>query len=263
MPYLLKTRQYGRRGPRIIFLHGIAAQGSIWNPVIKQLSKQYRCITIDLLGYGDSPKPDNIRYDANIQARSLRWTLFWHGWLGKSVIVGHSMGSLIAVRYAAKYRRSVSNLVLVAMPIYLRRDRLDKPRLTEGFIDSSYLAFYRALRRLTPKQAARTAQAIMRTAPQLVGQFAVTTDTWYPIVSSLSETIERQTVAADIKHIPAKLPIQIIYGAMDNLVITSNLRHTFKRRPNTVFKRVLASHEMNAASVTAIVKTIKALIPPK
>ncbi len=263
MPYLLKVRQYGTRGPRIIFLHGIAAQGSIWNPTIKQLSKQYRCITIDLLGHGESPKPENIRYDTDIQMRSLHWTLFWHGLLGRAVFAGHSMGALVALRYATRYPRFIIGLVLVSMPIYLQRNMLEKPRLMEGLIDSSYLAFYRTLRRLTPDQASRAVQAIMRTAPQLIGQFAVTTDTWYPIVSSLAETVEKQTVASDLKCISTKIPIRIIYGTMDNLVIASNLRQAFKQRPNTTIKRVLASHEMNAASVTALTKTIKTLAPPK
>ncbi len=41
----------------LIFLHGFLGESSAWSPIIDQLQSQYRCIALDLLGFGDSSKP--------------------------------------------------------------------------------------------------------------------------------------------------------------------------------------------------------------
>jgi len=263
IPYTLHVRTYGKRGPKLIFLHGIASQGSSWNPLIKHLSRDYRCVVIDLLGHGASPKPNHIQYDIDTHCRSLRWTLFLRGLDKRAVFVGHSMGALIATHYAARYKWRVRGLVLISMPIYLKRNMLEKPRLLEGFLDNSYLSVYRAMRKLNVEQAVRAAKVIIKTAPWLAGQLTLTQDTWYPFVSSLAYTIEEQSVAKDLKRIPTSTPITVLYGTLDNLVISANLRQAFRKRKNTKLQRMLARHELAAESSLIITKAIHEMIPPR
>ena len=57
LPYLLKVHRSGRRGPTVIFLHGLASFGTVWDPAVSMLSRSHRCVIIDLLGHGESAKP--------------------------------------------------------------------------------------------------------------------------------------------------------------------------------------------------------------
>ncbi len=43
-------------GPTIFFVHGIGARKTTWNGVIKYLENDFRCVTYDLRGHGESPK---------------------------------------------------------------------------------------------------------------------------------------------------------------------------------------------------------------
>lgn len=263
VPFKLHVRTYGTRGPTLIFLHGIAAQGSLWNPTIKHLSQHYRCVVIDLLGHGQSPKPDYIRYDTETHTRSLRYTLKRRGLTGKHVFIGHSMGSIIATHYAATYKSSVKGLVLVSMPIYLKRNSIEKPRMLEGFLDSSYLRVYRTMRRLSAKQAMRAANMIAKNTPRLIGQFHLDEHTWYPFVSSLAYTIEEQAVGKDLKQVPARVPIRVLYGSLDNLVISGNLKQAFKDRKHTKLIRMRTSHELSEESARIISRTVQELAPSR
>ena len=75
-PYRLHIAYYGEEGkPVIVLLHGIAASGEDWRALIPLLTPYYRCITIDLLGFGRSPKPQWAEYDMAQHLRAVRCTL--------------------------------------------------------------------------------------------------------------------------------------------------------------------------------------------
>ena len=259
LPYRLHIRQYGTKGPRIIFLHGIAANSKIWLPIVKQLQSQYRCIVIDLLGHGASPKPTNISYTADDQARSLAWTLFWSGNWGKSLLVAHSMGNIVGCRFMVKHPRLITGYVSIAMPIYLRRNNLDQPQRLEGYLDAVYLTFYRGIRKLPPDSTIKSAQAIVKRMPQVFGSATLSEHNWYPIVSSLANTIENQDLISDIQKLPANLPIKVLYGLLDNLVIATNIKNVFSKRQNSRIVKMSAGHEMTKIVVAQTIKAIQQL----
>lgn len=256
LPYLLKVRRQGSGRP-IVFLHGIASFKEIWSPVIDELSEQYRCVSIDLLGHGASPKPTHISYDPRNHLRSIRWTLFWKGIWRKPIVVGHSMGALLATHWASTYPREVSRLVLVAMPIYRRREAEKRPQRLEGLIDAGYLMFYRALRSAPKPWAIRSAQALVRHSPSLVGQAMLDEASWYPVASSLSRTIEKQKTRQEVRALPAELPITVLYGTRDHLVIAQNLKTAFLGRAHTRIMRAPVPHELTPRHCRTIIRAIR------
>jgi pimeloyl-ACP methyl ester carboxylesterase len=84
-------------GPPIVFLHGFLGDSSAWLPIMDCLP-DYRCIALDLLGFGSSAKPE-LRYDIWHQVEfvqqciaALELEKFW--------LVGHSYGGWTAAAYA-------------------------------------------------------------------------------------------------------------------------------------------------------------------
>lgn len=256
IPYMLHLQRRGKRGPVLAFVHGLASRGDIWDETVSELANSYRCVQIDLLGHGASPKPTKLLYDTTDHERSLRWTLFWRGLWGKKIFVTHSMGGLIVLRHAAMRPRSVRSIVMVGLPIY-RRNEMEEAQRFEAVLDRGFLRFYQVMRALPKSAAIRSARAIMKALPRIAGTAYLDDETWYPAVSSLAHTIEQQTALADIKKIPANIPLTLIYGRLDQLVLTSNLKLVKKNRPSTRLVPIMAYHELGEKSVRPIIRAIK------
>lgn len=96
-------------GDPILFLHGMPTAAYMWRHVIKQLSSQARCIAPDLIGMGQSDKPDikyrvfdHIAYiDAFIEALQLK----------NITLVVHDWGSVIGLDYARRHESNLKALV--------------------------------------------------------------------------------------------------------------------------------------------------------
>ncbi|MCR9252857.1 MAG: alpha/beta hydrolase [bacterium] len=96
----------------LIFIHGLATYLPAWYKSIDGLKKSYRCISIDLPGYGRSSKgdyPSTMTYYSGI-VNSLIDQLE----LKNVVLVGHSMGGQIATTTALRYPDKFKKLILLA-----------------------------------------------------------------------------------------------------------------------------------------------------
>lgn len=98
-------------GIPILILHGFLGNKECWLPLI-ELLPNYRCISLDLLGFGESGKP-KIRYDVATEVAFVRQVAIKLG-LDSFYILGHSFGGWVAAAYALKYPTSVKGLLLAA-----------------------------------------------------------------------------------------------------------------------------------------------------
>jgi pimeloyl-ACP methyl ester carboxylesterase len=117
IPLLYYTDQ--GTGPVVVLLHGYMASSQYWQRVVDDLAQRHRVIALDLLGFGKSPKPSCSKYDYEAQIASIDHTLMTLEVTEPVILVGHSMGSLVALRYARQHQTGVSKLVLTNMPIFL------------------------------------------------------------------------------------------------------------------------------------------------
>ena len=106
-------------GTPVLMLHGFMGTKACWLPLIEQLKFHCRCISLDLLGFGESSKP-RIRYDVATEVAFVRQVVEALQ-LESCYIVGHSFGGWVAAAYALQYPASVSGLLLAA-PAGIRDD---------------------------------------------------------------------------------------------------------------------------------------------
>jgi pimeloyl-ACP methyl ester carboxylesterase len=110
---------YGGSGEVIILLHGFLSSSKYWTKLQPLLSGAgYRVITIDLLGFGNASKPTDARYDYADHVQYIDVTLRQIGITKPFILVGHSMGGLIATRYSTIHPASVRSLILLHPPLY-------------------------------------------------------------------------------------------------------------------------------------------------
>lgn len=111
-------------GQTVVLLHGFLSSSRYWAKVTDLLEQDYKVIAIDLLGFGDSPKPRYSKYDYKAHIDAINKTLKDQGVAEPFILIGHSMGALIALRYSVMYENRVRRLVLANMPILLGKREL-------------------------------------------------------------------------------------------------------------------------------------------
>jgi len=97
-------------GPDIVFLHGNPLSSYVWRRVLPKVAPRGRCLAPDLIGMGDSGKPD-IGYRFSDHARYLD---AWFEALGLRdvVLVGYDWGGVLAMDWAARHPERTRGLVL-------------------------------------------------------------------------------------------------------------------------------------------------------
>jgi pimeloyl-ACP methyl ester carboxylesterase len=99
-------------GETVLLLHGSAASGSMWRPVMAALQPLYRVVAPDLIGYGKSaPWTGRSAFSAAAEARALHAIL---PCCGESYhLVGYSYGGLVALCLALSNPVRVRTLTLI------------------------------------------------------------------------------------------------------------------------------------------------------
>ncbi len=116
----LVAEEHGDSDPVIVLLHGIGMGRSVFRDLVAHLDGNHRTLAIDLPGYGQAPEPARVltmERTADLVAAFLR-----HRGIRPAVIVGHSMGTQVAVEVAARHPELVHRLVLIG-PTVNRRER--------------------------------------------------------------------------------------------------------------------------------------------
>jgi pimeloyl-ACP methyl ester carboxylesterase len=105
----------GTGDPPLLFVHGWCCNSSHFQPQVDFFSRDHRCIAVDLRGHGESDKPEQD-YTMAVFADDLAWLCEQLGVL-KPVVIGHSMGGVVALALAQRHPDIPAALVLVDSPV--------------------------------------------------------------------------------------------------------------------------------------------------
>ncbi len=211
-------------------LHGIASSSVTFERLVPLVEPYHRVIAIDLLGFGASPAPEDSDYTVEQHTASLARTIRRLRLREPFVLVGHSMGALIASRYAATHHAEVAKLVLVSPPLYLPTTAIGagSDRTTMGL----YFRLYEFLRE-NKDFTIRAAAGLARISP-IKNLLDVSERNWRAFVLSLQNSIESQTALTDLASV--RVPIELIYGSLDPLLAPAGIKIAEQLRHVTVHR---------------------------
>ncbi len=92
-------------------LHGVGGNHQAFAPQLEALSQQAYCLAWDMPGYGASPLQQTLSWDYLCQ--QLKALLEQQG-INKVHLLGHSLGGMLALEFAARYPQHLASLILYA-----------------------------------------------------------------------------------------------------------------------------------------------------
>ncbi|WP_369166883.1 alpha/beta fold hydrolase [Streptomyces sp. R28] len=132
---LLHAHDYGGDGPQLVLLHGFGRSLADWDASADLLTAGHRVLAVDLPGHGRSP--DTSPWTIPGVVRHIADTLDAHG-VPEAVVVGHSLGGLIAVEYArANPDRARARAAVNLDGFWWGRDYPDAERVSEALMTSA------------------------------------------------------------------------------------------------------------------------------
>lgn len=106
-------------GKPVIFLHSWIGSWRYWIPSMQFASSRFRAYAIDFWGFGASKKIVS-RYALEQQVELLRGFISQMG-VGRTTLVGHGLGSIIGIYFAADFADLVDRLVMIGFPMGIQK----------------------------------------------------------------------------------------------------------------------------------------------
>ncbi len=241
-------REYGSgHSNTVVLLHGYLSDGRYWSSVVKRLKQTHHVIAIDLLGFGKSPKPRLSTYSLDAHSQAVIETLATLSLPEKVVLVGHSMGGLIASRIASLQPEMVADIVLFNMPIYLNQSQARETLRATNRLYQTML--YSPIGRLGwPILKYTAASPLVHIAPKKLRPVirSSSKNTHASRRKSLRHTIERTNAIELLQSIP--LRARMVQGTQDREIYRDNLNmHTKLVTKNTTIRWVDTGHHTPAS----------------
>ncbi|MEL6441656.1 MAG: alpha/beta fold hydrolase [Cyanobacteria bacterium J06621_8] len=216
--------------PPVIFIHGFGASIEHWRHNLGEIGQYHTVYALDLLGFGASRKADT-EYSADLWAEQIHD--FWQTFIGVPVIlVGNSIGSLVALNAAAKYPQMVQGLVMLSLPdVSVREDML--PPLVRPLVTTIENLVASPLLIKNILKIVRRPSIIRRWAGIAYPKKAAVTDELVAILSNpaydegseqtlfrLSRSVRKAGFAQSVRDLlpQVKVPMLLIWGLKDRMI---------------------------------------------
>lgn len=238
---------HGGNGEVVVLLHGFVASSGYWKkmqPLLTRLG--YRVITIDLLGFGRAPKPANGEYTYADHVAHIRQTLKRFRVSEPVIMIGHSMGALLAARYSRLHAAEVKSLILLHPPLYKDMAQARETLRSTG-------VFYRAL---LDSRVRHYLWIVLRNLG------AVSRHTRYSREHSLANIIEKAELLDDLGSLRRKTLLFV--GSRDRKIYLENLRENLVGYSNPAVEVMVANvgHHSPRLRPNFVLGHIRDFLPP-
>jgi len=207
----LKIRylEAGKKGPHLVFLHGLGGSSLTWSFNITVLRKKFHIIAPDLLGFGRSDKP-LISYRVSLITDYL-YEFFSDIDISNLILVGSSLGGWVAAHFTLTYPDMVEKLILVDSAGYaLEHSISDRERsLINAVTLNDAKAFF--------KQLFYNSQLVNESELKTRLKYKLKSNEPY-VIDQILDSIEKKQDVLDYRLSGIKIPTLIIWGKEDQVV---------------------------------------------
>lgn len=248
---LLPVKVDRGEGTPVLLLHGLGNNHSSWKFVLEHLDfSNARVIAVDLLGFGDAPKPE-VDYTLKDHSSAVAATLTELG-ITKAVVAGHSMGSNVALDLATRHPELVERLVLLGAPLYRRKPRAGRIRSllrAEGL----YFSLFELVSR-SPEPIQAGGELAEEYVPFVKGM-EITEETWPAYRQSLQHSIMQYESYRQATKL--RIPALFVNGVLDFFIIRRNTTRVRRANREMVrIKRTRGPHELTPTQGEVVARII-------
>ncbi len=234
----LAVRALGQ-GPPTLLLHGLLGSNRYWSGAFDRLADRGQLLAPDLLGFGASPRPLS-GYGPDEHGRALIDSLRELHVSERPLVVGHSLGALLAIWMACNHPDLVRGVVAFGPPLFRSPQHARRQIARVGGLERLFALDNRAatwvartacrnLCGARPRLAATLFSMMRPGLPDPLAEDA-TRHSWV----SYSETLRRVILAADGAEwlASARSPVLIVAGTRDRYVDQTFLSELADRHPH-------------------------------
>lgn len=246
-------------GSPIVLIHGGASSHNYWQKLAPLLSHSHQVIMPDLLGMGQSPKPDSIEYSLQDHVSAIEQALDSLGIVGSYRLLGHSLGAIVAVGLAKKQPERVERLVLSA-PIFYTSRSSAKHFFGKAVAVPNWLMFgpiawtscqIFCRTKIIPRLVARV---MFRALPKAATDSAPE-HTWASFSRTRDNLILNQTSLTDLASL--RMPVQVAIGVEDPSMEPAAAAQ-IAAMPNIDLRRLPSGHNLPYSQTQFIADLIMA-----
>lgn len=241
-------------GAPVILIHGLAASLHDWDDLVPELAQHgYAAYALDLLGHGESAKPDSRAYEMDWVFDHLAAWIDSLGLDQAPVLVGHSLGGYLALDYARRFPARTRGLVLVD-PFY-RLDQLPAllrlsyrhPSINMTVVERTPEWLFRIIIDATSLSMGHSSGGAHNLPEHIRAQTALDYKRTAPGVYNLPNTsIDLTPYLAEITA-----PTLVVWGTRDSTLAPASFKELVSALPNVVgTKLFVAGHVPHQSHTT-------------
>lgn len=225
------------KGDTIVFVHGTPTSSAEYEDVIGLLSKEYRCIAVDHLGFGKSLKPKNADYSLNAHRERLI-QLLNNLDVSSFHLVVHDFGAVIALPLVLVNNFKIKSLTILNSWCWPLTETQPEIRNQRWLVTFNILPFFYKYLNFSAKVLLKMGWGKKKPLTKERHQFYInafpTKDSRIGTVSFLKLLFDERLADWQFYrkfHHFSNIPVQIIWGKQDKLLTIKNLERFEKEMP--------------------------------
>jgi pimeloyl-ACP methyl ester carboxylesterase len=252
VPAQVNSIEQGKGAP-VILVHGLAASLHDWDFLLPELAAAgYHGYALDLLGHGESPKPDSRAYKTKWVYKHF---VQWIDSLGLSdlpILIGHSLGGYLCLQYAMCNPEKVRALVLTN-PFYqlsqlpaLLRHIYRHPAINALVVERTPEWVFRWIIDLTNSTLGRTGGLGLTLSDSVRLQTALDYKRTAPGAFNIPNTVCDLT--SDLPRVP--VPALVLWGDRDQTLAPLSFPILIRALPNARGQALSGGHVPHQSNAT-------------